>query len=64
MGDLVLLDEIRIIVGVNIDYIQILRKDQSDDEKKLKIFEDGDLVWIPKDPKKFKRNFLPKKLHF
>jgi len=64
MEDLVLLDEIRIIVGVNIDYIQICKKDQNDDEKQLKIFKDGNLVWIPKDPKIKEGKFLPKKLHF
>jgi hypothetical protein len=39
-------------VGENIDYIQIPRKHQRDDEKHLKKFEDRDLVlWLPKDPK-------------
>jgi hypothetical protein len=50
--DLILFDEKKIIVGKNIDYIQILRKHQKDDEKHLKKFENGDLVlWLPKDPK-------------
>jgi hypothetical protein len=36
----------------NIDYIQIPRKHQRDDDKHLKTFKDGDLVlWLPKDPK-------------
>jgi hypothetical protein len=52
MEDLVLLDDKRIIVEENINYIQTLRKHQRDDEKWLKIFEDGDKVlWFPKDPK-------------
>jgi hypothetical protein len=50
--DLILLDGKRIIARENIDYIQILRKHQRDDEKHLNKFEDGDLVlWLPKDPK-------------
>jgi hypothetical protein len=32
-GNLVMLDEKRIIVGENIEYIQILKKHQKDDEK-------------------------------
>ncbi len=52
MEDLILLDEKRIIATKNIDYIQILRKNQRDDEKHLKKFEDGDLVlWLLKDPR-------------
>ncbi len=49
----------RIITRENIDYIQILKKHQRDDEKKLKKFEDGDLVlWLPKDPEIKERKFL------
>jgi hypothetical protein len=52
MEDLILLDGKRIIARENIDYIQILRKHQRDDEKNLNKFEDGDLVlWLPQDPK-------------
>jgi hypothetical protein len=52
MEDLVMLDEKTIITRENIDYIQIIRKHQKDDEIFLKRFEDGDLVlWLPKDPK-------------
>jgi hypothetical protein len=59
MEDLILLDEKRIIVGENIDYIQILRKHKRDDEKHLKKFKDGDLVlWLPKDPKINEGKFL------
>jgi hypothetical protein len=49
--NLVLLGEKKIIVGENIDYIQILRKHKKDDEKHLKKSKDGDLVlWLPKVP--------------
>jgi hypothetical protein len=52
MEDFILLNDKKYIVGENIDYIQILRKHQRDDEKQLKKFEVGDLVfWLPKDPK-------------
>jgi hypothetical protein len=43
----------------NIDYIQIPRKHQRDDDKHLKTFKDGDLVlWLPKDPKIKEGKFL------
>jgi hypothetical protein len=59
MEDLVLFNEKKIVVGKNIDYIQIFRKHQRDDEKHLKIFGDGDLVlWLPKDPKIKGNKFL------
>ncbi len=59
MEDLVQLDEKRIIPGENIDYIQIPRKHQRDEEKHLKKFEDGDLVLrLPKDPKIKERKFV------
>jgi hypothetical protein len=59
MEDLVLFAKKRIIAGENIKYIQTLKKHQRNNEKWLKIFEDGDMVlWFPKDPKKFKRNFF------
>jgi hypothetical protein len=52
MEDLVFFYEKRIIVGENIDYIQILRKHKRNDEKQLKKIEDGDFVlWLLKDPK-------------
>ncbi len=48
MEDFILLNDKKIIVGENIDYIQILKKHQ----RHLKKFEVGDLVfWLPKDPK-------------
>lgn len=51
MEDLILLDE-KNITRKNLDYIEILRKHQRDDEKQLKKFKDGDFVlWFPKDPK-------------
>jgi hypothetical protein len=47
-----MIDEKRIIVRENIDYIQIIRKHKRGDDKHFKRFEDGDLVmWLPKDPK-------------
>jgi len=59
MEDLVLLAEKRIIAGENINYIQTLRKHQINNEKWLKIFEDGDMVlWLPKDPKIKKVKFF------
>jgi len=59
MEDLVIFDEKRIMVGENIDHIQILWKHKRDDEKHLKVFEDGDLVlWLPKDPKIKENKFL------
>jgi len=59
MEDLVFFYEKRIIVGENIDYIQILRKHKRNDEKQLKKFEDGDLVlWLLKDPKFKEGNFF------
>jgi hypothetical protein len=52
MEELVLLDKKRIIARKNIVYIQIIWKHQRDDEKHLKVLEDGDLVlWFLKDPK-------------
>jgi len=52
MEDLVMFDEKRIIEVENIDYIQIIRKHQKDDEILKKRFEYGDLVlWLPKHPK-------------
>jgi hypothetical protein len=66
MEYLVILDEKRIMVRENIDYIQILWKHKKDDEKHLKVFEDGDLVLrLPKDPICFflKKNFL-QLIHF
>jgi len=51
MEYLVIFDEKRIVVGENIDYIQILWKHKKNDEKHLKVFEDGDLVLqLPKNP--------------
>jgi hypothetical protein len=59
MEDLVLFDEKNIIVGENINCIQILRRHQRDDQKHLKNFEDGDLMlWLPKDPKIKEGKFL------
>jgi len=59
MEDLVLLDEKQITVWKNIDYVQIFRKLQRNDEKHLKIFEDGDLVlWLWKDLKIKEGKFL------
>jgi ABC-type molybdate transport system substrate-binding protein len=59
MEDLILLAKKRIIARENINYIQTLRKHQRNNEKWLKIFEDGDMVlWLPKDPKIKKRNFF------
>jgi hypothetical protein len=59
MEDLVMLDEKEIIVGKNIDYIQLIKKHQKDDEIFLKRFKDGDLVlWLPKDPKIKEGKFL------
>ncbi len=59
MEDLVLLDEKKIVARENINYIQILRKHQRDDEKHLKKFEDGDLVlWLLEDPKIKEGKFL------
>jgi hypothetical protein len=59
MENLVLFDEKNIIVGKNIEYIQILRKHQIYDKKHLKTFKDGDLVlWLPKDPKIKEGKFL------
>jgi hypothetical protein len=46
MEDLILFDEKKIIAAENIDYIQILRKHQRDDEKNSKAFEDGDLMLL------------------
>jgi hypothetical protein len=45
MEDFILFNDKIIIVGENIDYIQILKKHQRDDEKQLKKFKDGDLVF-------------------
>ncbi len=59
MENLVLLDEKRIRVRKNIDYIQILRKHKKYDEKHLKKFKDGDFVlWLPKDSKIKEGKFL------
>ncbi len=59
MRDLVIFDEKRIVVRENIDYIQILKKYQRDDEKHSRIFEDGDLVlWLREDQKIKEGKFL------
>jgi hypothetical protein len=59
MENLVMLDEKKVIIGKNINYIHIFRKYQRDDEKHLKKFEDGDLMlWLPKDLKIKERKFL------
>jgi hypothetical protein len=56
MEDLILFDEKMIMAR---DYIYIFQKHQRDDEKHLKVFEDGDLVlWFPKDPKIKEGKFL------
>jgi hypothetical protein len=52
MKDLVIFDEIIIIIGKNIDFIQEIKKHKKDDEFFFKRFEDVDLVmWLLKDPK-------------
>jgi hypothetical protein len=57
MEDLVIFDEKIIIIGENIDFIQLIKKHKKDDEKHLKRFEDGDLMmWLLKDPKIKKEN--------
>ncbi len=59
MEDLLILNEKRIVVGSNIEFIQIIWKHKRDDEKHLKVFEDGDFVlWLPKDPKIKEGKFL------
>jgi hypothetical protein len=59
MENLVIFDGKNIIIGKNIDYIQIIRKHKKDDEFFFKRFEDGDFVmWLLKDPKIKEGKFL------
>ncbi len=52
MEDLAQIDKLRWEASDNMDYIQILQKEQRDHGQKLKVFEKGNLVlWMPKDEK-------------
>jgi hypothetical protein len=58
MKYLVLLKE-NIIARKNMSYIQLLWKQQQDDEKNLEYFQEGELVlWLPKNPKLRGKNLI------